>query len=188
LREPASGWASITSLTGYDHLLFVFALILLIGRRWLPVRTITAFTLVHSLTLAAAAIGVIRLPQAPVEAVIALSIGFVARELVVQAGPAHRPRAFQPWAIALAFGLLHGLGFAGALHETGPPQTDVPAALLTFNLGVEAGQLAFATVVLGLRWCLGRLPRLPQARTFAAYAIGGIATVWLPERLATFSA
>lgn len=178
-------------LTGYDHLLFVFALILLIDKRSTLVKTITAFTLAHSLTLAAAALRVIQLPQAAIEAVIALSIAFVARDLVLRDGRVRRSSTvFQPWAIALVFGLLHGLGFAGALHEAGLPQTDVPTALLTFNLGVEVGQLAFVVVILSLLWCLGwfRHPYLHFARPLAAYAIGGIASAWLIERLALFVA
>jgi len=134
-------------LFGYDHLLFVFALILLINDFWALAKTITAFTLAHSVTLAGASLGYFSLPQKPVEATIALSIAFVASELVNQRPGERRLSESYPWVVAFAFGLLHGFGFAGALKETGLPQTDVPVALLTFNLGVEAGQLLFVASV-----------------------------------------
>lgn len=175
-------------LSGIDHLLFVLALILLIHDRWMLLKTITAFTLAHSLTLAGASLGLFSLPQRPVEAAIALSIAFVARELVlVRAGEA-RLSTRVPWLVAFAFGLLHGFGFAGALRETGLPQTDVPLALLTFNLGVEAGQLMFVALVLSLALMLRRAARLPivDLRRSAAYGIGTISMFWLVTRLAAF--
>jgi hydrogenase/urease accessory protein HupE len=135
-------------LNGLDHLLFVLGLILLIRDRWMLLKTITAFTLAHSVTLAASVLGYLSLPQKPVEASIALSIAFVASELVKMRTGEIRFSQNYPWVLAFAFGLLHGLGFAGALRETGLPQIDVPLALLTFNLGVEAGQLLFVAVVL----------------------------------------
>lgn len=175
-------------LTGLDHLLFVFALILLIRDRWILVKTITAFTVAHSFTLAGAALGYLSLPQAPVEATVALSITFVARELAMAQPGERRLSESYPWVVAFAFGLLHGFGFAGALKEIGLPQTDIPLALLTFNLGVEAGQLMFvAAVLLGFKaiWALYDFP-IATGRVAAAYAIGTISTVWLISRVSVF--
>jgi hydrogenase/urease accessory protein HupE len=175
-------------LSGFDHLLFVFALVLLIRDRWMLAKTITAFTLAHSITLAGATLGYFSLPQKPVEATIALSIAFVARELIKQRPGERRLSESYPWVVALAFGLLHGFGFAGALKETGLPQTDVPLALLTFNLGVEAGQLMFVAAVLicfGVVRALVSVPLIP-ARLTAAYLIGVVATIWLIARLNSF--
>jgi hydrogenase/urease accessory protein HupE len=175
-------------LGGIDHLLFVLALLLIVrgGRR--IVMTVTAFTLAHSLTLVAATLGWVRVPGPPVEAVIALSIVFVAAEVVH--GLRGRPglTARSPWLVAFAFGLLHGFGFAGALAEVGLPQTAIPVALLMFNVGVEAGQLLFVAGMLGLGWLASRsLPALPKtAAHVAPYAIGGLATFWFIERVAAF--
>jgi hydrogenase/urease accessory protein HupE len=152
------------------------------------VKTITAFTVAHSMTLAGAALGYFSLPQPPVEATIALSIAFVASELARAQPGERRLSESYPWVIAFAFGLLHGFGFAGALKEIGLPQTDVPLALLTFNLGVEAGQLMFVAAVLlayqGLK-ALYDLPVVP-GRMATAYGIGSIATFWLVSRIASF--
>ncbi len=175
-------------LSGMDHLLFVLALILLIRDRWMLVKTITAFTVAHSITLAGAALGYISLPQPPVEATIALSIAFVASELARAQPGERRLSESYPWVIAFAFGLLHGFGFAGALKEIGLPQTDVPLALLTFNLGVEAGQLMFVAAVLLAYRGLKALYNVPvvAGRVAAAYGIGSIATFWLVSRIASF--
>jgi hydrogenase/urease accessory protein HupE len=176
-------------LAGMDHLLFVLALMLLIRDGRMLVKTITAFTIAHSLTLAGSALGWVSLPQAPVEAVIALSIAFVASELLKAKPGERRLSEAYPWLIAFAFGLLHGFGFAGALKEIGLPQTDVPLALLTFNLGVEAGQLLFVGVVFaacGIGATVVR-PVTAPLRTVAAYGIGTLATVWFIERLGAFT-
>jgi hydrogenase/urease accessory protein HupE len=176
-------------LLGIDHLLFVLALLLLV-RGWRRVIvTITSFTLAHSITLAAATLGFVYVPQRPVEAVIALSIVLVAAELV------HRERgkgsfAQQwPWVIAFAFGLLHGFGFAGALNEIGLPQQAIPLSLLFFNIGVEMGQILFIVVVYVV-WALAKRPvaRLPEpiTRYGPAYAIGTVAAFWTIERIAGF--
>ena len=168
-------------LTSLDHLLFVLALILLIRERGKLVKTITAFTVAHSFTLAGSALGYLSLPQKPVETTIALSIAFLASELIkTQPG---EPRLSQtyPWIAAFAFGLLHGFGFAGALKEIGLPRADVPFALLAFNLGVEAGQLVFVLwVVIGstAAKALFDIPLKP-ARVAAAYVIGTTSMVWL---------
>lgn len=181
-RFAASGYWLIGVehiLGGPDHLLFVFCLVLLVRTRWGLLKTITAFTLAHSLTLAAASMGYVQLASLPVEANIALSILFLARELLrpQQAGR----RASPWWLVAFAFGLLHGLGFAGALAEVGLPQGEIPLALLLFNLGVEAGQLLFVAGVLALR---ALLPRQWQVLGKApAYAVGAMAGFWFVQRM-----
>lgn len=177
-------------LSGLDHLLFVLALMLLISDRWMLVKTITAFTVAHSITLAGASLGYFSLPQAPVEATIALSIAFVASELVKMKPGERRLSESYPWVVAFAFGLLHGFGFAGALKEIGLPQADVPLSLLTFNLGVEAGQLIFVAGALVLLAAAGALVRVPPApaRLAGAYAIGTAAMLWLVPRIAGLAA
>lgn len=175
-------------LGGFDHLLFVLALILLIHDARQLVKTVTAFTVAHSITLAGAALGYFSLPQPPVEATIALSIAFVASEILKADPQAPRLSERYTWVVAFAFGLLHGFGFAGALKELGLPHSDVPMALLTFNLGVEAGQLMFIAAVLtifaGTKVILGTMPSF--SRAVAAYAIGITATFWLVSRLWAF--
>ncbi len=175
-------------LSGFDHLLFVLALVLLIGDRWMLLKTITAFTVAHSITLAGASLGYFSLPQKPVEAAIALSIAFVASELVRMKPGERRLSEAYPWVVAFAFGLLHGFGFAGALAETGLPQTDVPLALLAFNLGVEAGQLLFVAGVIIVYRVVVAIYAVPvtPARTVAAYLIGIVSTFWLITRVADF--
>lgn len=175
-------------LSGFDHLLFVAALILLIHERWMLVKTITAFTIAHSITLAGAALGYLSLPQKPVDAVIALSIAFVASELVKSKPAQRRNSENYPWLVAFAFGLLHGFGFAGALQEIGLPQTDVPIALLTFNLGVEAGQLLFVAAVLISFKAITALVSfsIAPARLAAAYIIGTVSTYWFVTRVGSF--
>ncbi len=174
-------------LTGWDHLLFVIALVLLVRRGWAVARAVTAFTVAHSLTLIGTTLGLVGLPQAPVEALIALSIVFLAAELLRAndgtGGPSVTLR--YPWAIAFAFGLVHGFGFAGALREIGLPEGEVPAALLSFNLGVEAGQLAVVLTVLAVLWLVAKLARqaLAPAVRLAAYAIGVTASYWLIDRV-----
>ena len=172
-------------LTGYDHLLFVVALVLLLTRGWVVVRAATAFTIAHSLTLAGTTLGFFGLTQAPVEALIALSIVFLAAEIAKQkdGNPGLSERI--PWVVAFLFGLLHGFGFAGALREIGLPEGDVPVALLTFNLGVEAGQLAIIAACLALIALLRRFaqPTLRPATVLATYGIGTIASFWFIERL-----
>lgn len=175
-------------LTSPDHLLFVLALIFLISSRWMLVKTVTAFTLAHSLTLASATLGFFSLPQAPVEATIALSIVFLARELVDRPGEGARLAQAYPWVIAFAFGLLHGLGFAGALKEVGLPQADAPLALLAFNLGVEAGQLVFVAGTLIVLRAGKALVAHPAStvRLAAGYLIGITASFWTLDRIAAF--
>ena len=172
-------------LAGYDHLLFVIALVLLLTRTWTVIKAATAFTVAHTLTLAGTTLGLIGLPQAPVEALIALSIIFLAVEIVKQ-DPAH-PRLSEriPWVVAFGFGLIHGFGFAGALREIGLPEGDVPVALLTFNLGVETGQLIIIALCLAGIALLRRLKPagLRPATLAASYAIGITASFWFIERM-----
>lgn len=176
-------------LLGVDHLLFVFALLLIVvGWRRL-IGTITAFTLAHSITLAAATMGYVHVPQAPVEAVIALSILFLATEIIHnrQGHPGLAKR--YPWLVAFIFGLLHGFGFAGALAEIGLPQQSIPLALLFFNVGVELGQLLFVAAVVAAGWLLKKLlaQRVLQGGEIAAsYLIGSLSAFWLIERTYSF--
>lgn len=170
---------------GYDHLLFVVSLVLLlIGFRTIAIA-VTAFTLAHSITLIGTTLGFLGLPQRPVEAIIALSIVFLAVEIVKKKEGEPRLSERVPWVVAFLFGLLHGFGFAGALKEIGLPESDVPTALLTFNLGVEAGQLLIVAATLALLWGLRNLRpgwSRPAIRA-SSYAIGGIASMWLLERV-----
>lgn len=175
-------------LLGIDHLLFVLALLILVEGRRRLVGTITAFTVAHSLTLAAATLGFVNVPQAPVEAIIALSIVFVASEIVHarQGRPGLTQQA--PWIVAFTFGLLHGFGFAGALTEIGLPAQAIPLALLFFNVGVEIGQLLFITAV-AVVILVARRASLQQpvwAWRVPAYGIGAIAAFWAIERIAGF--
>lgn len=179
-------------LTGFDHLLFVLALVMLVQGIRRLIATITAFTVAHSLTLVAATLGWVHVSGPPVEAAIALSIVFVAGE-IIQARKG-KPSVTQryPWIVAFAFGLLHGFGFASALAEVGLPTMSIPVALLFFNVGVELGQLLFIAVVLAVlaagRWTLRRvaLPSPPWVWRVTPYAIGGIASFWVIERVAAF--
>lgn len=175
-------------LLGVDHLLFVLALVILVSGARRLFWTITAFTAAHSLTLAAATLGWVHVPPPPVEASIALSIVFLASEIVhARAG---RPGLTyrQPWIVAFLFGLLHGLGFAGALSEVGLPANAIPIALLFFNVGVEVGQLLFITAVLAVMASARRL-RLPQSEwswKLPVYGIGSVAAYWTIDRIAGF--
>lgn len=171
-------------VTGFDHVLFIVGLVLLVPGLRARVVALTAFTVGHSITLASAALGLLRLPQAPVELGIALSLIVLALEVLALAstGSARRPRMLH--AMAAGFGLLHGLGFASALADAGLPAHAVPLALLGFNLGVELGQLA---IVLGLWPLLHAATRLQPARLRAlvrgaGYAIGSLAAMWCIER------
>ena len=173
-------------LGGIDHLLFVLGLLLLVRGRWRLVKTITAFTVAHSITLGAATLGLVRVPQAPVEAVIALSILFLATELAKRRVDHPGLTERYPWVVAFVFGLLHGFGFAGALAEVGLPQAEIPVALLMFNVGVEVGQLLFIGGVLAVgsvaRYLVGWRPHwMPQA---LAYGIGSISAYWVLARIA----
>ena len=175
-------------LLGFDHLLFVLGLLLLVQGWRNLCATITAFTVAHSITLAAATLSVLHVPGPPVEAVIALSIAFVAAEVLHanrgQTGITQR----WPWLVALTFGLLHGLGFAGALSEIGLPSQEVPLALLFFNVGVEAGQLLFIVAVLAAAMMLTGVWRQRPAWTplILPYVIGTLSIFWVFERVSRF--
>jgi hydrogenase/urease accessory protein HupE len=184
-------------LTGIDHLLFVLALIIITRGGWKLVKTVTAFTLSHSISLTAATLGFVHVPPPPVEAVIALSIIFVAAEIVHMRRGLVGITARAPWVVALTFGLIHGLGFAGGLSDAGLPAGHIPTALLFFSIGVEAGHFMFIGVVLSLI-ALGHKTlqhvsfsaRNPQLSTFARlvppYAIGTIAMFWFLQRIVAF--
>lgn len=171
-------------LFGFDHLFFVLSLVLLLQRGWVVARAVTAFTVSHSITLVGTTLGFLGLPQRPVESVIALSIMFLAVEIVKAGQGEARLSQRVPWLVAFLFGLLHGFGFAGALKEIGLPQGEVPMALLTFNLGVEAGQLFVVIVALCVlaairHWQPKQLRRVTLAAT---YLIGITASYWFIER------
>jgi hypothetical protein len=172
-------------LLGADHLLFVLGLIWIVGGGWRLVKTITAFTIGHSASLAAAAFGLIGVPERPLNACIALSIVFVGVEIVKQQRGEAGLTARYPWAVAFTFGLVHGIGFAGALAGLGLEQRLLPAALLFFNIGVEIGQLAFVVLVLALIWAHRRLDAvLPRwGGALPAYMIGSVSMFWFIGRL-----
>ena len=173
-------------LAGVDHLLFVLGLLLIVRDRWMLIKTITAFTLAHSLTLAAATLGYARAPRPPVEAAIALSIFFLGPEIVRVWRGETSFTIRHPWIVAFAFGLLHGLGFASGLMAMGLPRAEIPLALLLFNLGVEIGQLVFVLSMLGLGRALRRLDvRWPRwAELLPGYAVGALGAYWTIERAA----
>ena len=172
-------------LSGPDHLLFVFGLVLLSGTLRRIAATVTAFTVGHSLTLAAAVLGYVHFWQPAIEAAIAASVFALAVELARD--PAE-PTAMRrhPWVMAGLFGLLHGLGFATVLTEAGLSRADLPPALLAFNVGIEVGQLLFVEVVLVVRWLVARAPVAFPAWTRAVplYAMGTLAAYWWLERTA----
>lgn len=177
-------------LLGFDHLLFVLALVMIVKTTRKLLITVTAFTIAHSITLSLATLGVLHVPGPPVEAIIALSIVFVANEIMHRRQGREGLASRKPWVVAFAFGLLHGLGFAGALAEVGLPENSIPLALLFFNIGVEIGQVLFIVAVLafyhvakklvGSRFDLIRLEPIP------VYLIGGIASYWVFERITGF--
>jgi len=177
---------------GIDHLLFVLALVVIVPNLWMLLKTITAFTVAHSITLALATLGFVNVPSGPTEAVIALSIVFLAVEIVRNRRGQFSLAAKYPWIVAMAFGLVHGLGFAGALSEVGLPQHEIPLALLMFNMGVELGQIAFVFLVLvilaGLRFIWARIPSIEPMSGWqlVPYAIGCVAAYWTIERTIGF--
>jgi len=175
-------------LGGPDHLLFVLGLLLLASGVRRVLGTVTAFTIGHSITLTLAMLGVSKIPSAPVEVAIALTIYVLAVELA--RGPVRGPTLLGrfPWAMAFAFGLLHGFGFAGALREAGLPAGDVPQALFSFNVGIEFGQLAFVGAVLAAGTLLGTwLPAIAaRTRRLTVYAMGALSAFWCFERFAAW--
>ena len=174
-------------LLGIDHLLFVLALIIITRGKWKIIKTITAFTIAHSITLSLAALGYVNFPTPPVEAVIALSIVFLAVEIIKNQNGQETLTGKKPWLVAFTFGLLHGFGFAGALANIGLPQQDIPWALAFFNVGVEIGQIAFVLVVLIFIKLLSFKKEWPLViKKIPAYFIGSIAIFWMIERVIGF--
>ncbi len=183
-------WLGITHiLLGFDHLLFVFALLLIVKNMRRLLWTVTAFTLAHSLTMAVSTLGIVHIPQAPVEAIIALSILFLAMEIMHEKQGKVGLTSLYPWLIAFIFGLLHGFGFAGALAEIGLPQQAITLALVFFNIGVELGQLMFVATVVLMVVILQRLTYpalLDKLQTAVVYMMGGVSAFWLIERTLSF--
>ena len=172
---------------GIDHVLFVIGLVLFIRSPWMLLKTITAFTIAHSITLALSILGIVSLPQAPVEAVIALSIVFLARELAQPEAQRSALTRSSPWLMAFAFGLLHGLGFAGVLREIGLPEDALFSSLLLFNVGIEIGQIIVVGILIFALWLwrkvcngLSLSPRLLNSS--AAYVMGSVAMYWTIDR------
>jgi hypothetical protein len=176
---------TIHILEGFDHLLFLLTLLLIVAGFVPLLKTVTAFTVAHSITLALATLGLLHIPPVPTEAVISLSIMLLAVEVVHKnQGQLTLSERF-PWMVAFTFGLVHGLGFAGALSEIGVPSNEVPLALLMFNVGVETGQLLFVTAVALLLAGLHRIHN-QSALTLAhatPYMIGGVAAFWTIDRV-----
>lgn len=172
-------------LSGPDHLLFVFGLLLIVGTSWMLVKTVTAFTVAHSITLAAATLGYVQPPAPPIEAGIALSILFLGPEILRARRGETSFTIRHPWVVAFAFGLLHGFGFASVMSAAGLPPTDVPLALVSFNIGVELGQLAFVALVLLIRRGLRilRVSRPRPVELFPAYVVGSLGAFWLIQRI-----
>lgn len=190
LKVAGDYWlmGTIHILEGADHLLFVLALMLIVSGFKPLVKAVTAFTVAHSITLAMATLDVVHVPPAPTEAIIALSILFLAVEIIHSRQGKISLTEQHPWLVAFIFGLFHGLGFAGALSEIGLPQQEIPLALLMFNVGVETGQLMFIAVVLSLFALLKRLPvTAPQgAWRLMPYTIGSVAAFWVIQRVVSF--
>lgn len=172
-------------LTGFDHLSFVLGLVLLVRGTRTLLKTITAFTLAHSITLAAAALGYVNVSAPVIESLVALSIVFVAVELSRSYRGEVGLTTRYPWVIAFTFGLLHGFAFAGSLADIGLPPHNIPGALLLFNCGVEVGQLVFVSAVLVSIAAFGRIFAQPPywARWLAPYAVGTLASFWMIQRV-----
>lgn len=183
-------WLGITHiLMGFDHLLFVFALLLIVKNLRRLLWTITAFTLAHSITMAGATLGFVHLPQQPIEAIIALSILFLAMEIVHEKQGKVGLASRYPWVIAFIFGLLHGFGFAGALAEVGLPQQAITLALIFFNIGVELGQIMFVSAVVLLNYVLQNFKHTKlqeKVEMVVVYGIGGLSAFWFIERVSSF--
>ncbi len=175
-------------LLGMDHLLFVLALLLLIDSTRKLIITITFFTIAHSITLSLASLGIVTIPVPPVEAIIALSIVFVASEAIRVKQGRESLTFRKPWIVAFSFGLLHGLGFAAALGEIGLPQNAITLALILFNVGVEIGQLGFVCLYVTLIWLASKLKiKLNNSwQKVPPYFIGSLASFWVIERTVSF--
>ena len=173
-------------LFGADHLLFVLGLLLIVKDRWMLLKTVTAFTVAHSITLAVATLGYAEAPALPLNAAIALSILFLGPEIVRTWRGETSFTIRHPWVVAFAFGLLHGFGFASALTSAGLPKAEVPLALVSFNVGVELGQLAFVAVVVAMERAFRvlefRWPRWVEA--LPGYTVGTLGAYWTVQRVA----
>jgi hydrogenase/urease accessory protein HupE len=171
-------------LMGIDHLLFVLGLLIIVQGRRMLIKTITAFTVAHSITLAVATLGYATIPGPPLNAAIALSILFLGPEIVRTWRGQSSFTIRHPWVVAFAFGLLHGFGFANGLSTVGMPNAEIPLALLMFNIGVEIGQVAFVLVILLIRRALQVLQfRWPRWVDFTpGYAIGSLGAMWTIQR------
>jgi hypothetical protein len=171
---------------GADHLLFLLGLLLIVRNRWMLVKTVTAFTVAHSITLALATLGLASLPVEPLNAAIALSILFLGPEIVRMWRGESSFTIRHPWVVAFAFGLLHGFGFASALTSAGLPRAELPLALLGFNVGVEIGQLGFVVLVLLLERAFRILEiRWPRwAEALPGYVVGSLGAFWTLQRVA----
>ncbi len=172
-------------LFGIDHVLFVIGLVLFIRNPLMLLKTITAFTVAHSITLALSVVELVRIPQQPVEAVIALSILFLARELIIAPERRSVITQLRPWLMAFVFGLLHGFGFAGALMDIGLPQEQLAMSLFLFNVGIEIGQLCIIAIMLSSAWLITKTRLFTSDRWVPAftYAMGGMATFWTLDRI-----
>ncbi|CAA6808171.1 MAG: membrane protein, putative [uncultured Sulfurovum sp.] len=183
-------WLGITHiLLGYDHVLFVFLLLLIVKSMRRLLWTISAFTLAHSLTMAGATLGLVHMPQQPVEAVIALSIIFLALEIMHEKQGKVGLTSQYPWIVAFIFGLLHGFGFAGALSDIGLPEQAITLALVFFNIGVELGQLIFVLFVVLIALVLRKFIQrksIEKIEIIVVYATGGLASFWMIERVLAF--
>lgn len=173
-------------LFGADHMLFVLGLLLIVRDRWMLLKTVTAFTVAHSLTLAIATFGYASAPAIPLNAAIALSILFLGPEIIRSWRGETSFTIRNPWVVAFAFGLLHGFGFASALTGAGVPRQDLPLALVSFNVGVEVGQLAFVGLILALERSFRILEvRWPRwALALPGYAVGSLGAFWTVQRVA----
>jgi hydrogenase/urease accessory protein HupE len=177
-------------LLGADHLLFVLGLLLIVKNRWMLLKTITAFTVAHSITLALSTFGYASIPVQPLNAAIALSILFLGPEIIRARRGGTSLTIRRPWIVAFAFGLLHGFGFASGLAQTGLPQNEIPVALLSFNVGVELGQIGFVALVLLLEKSFGvlELRWFRPIELLPAYAVGGLGAFWTIDRLIVMGA
>ena len=173
-------------LFGVDHLLFVLGLLLIVKERWMLLKTVTAFTAAHSITLAIATLGYAEVPVLPLNAAIALSILFLGPEIVRSWRGETSFTIEHPWVVAFVFGLIHGFGFASALTSAGLPRADLPLALVSFNLGVELGQVAFVLLVLLLERSFRQLEiRWPRwVEMLPGYAVGSLGALWTIQRTA----
>ncbi|MAN69910.1 MAG: hypothetical protein CMP88_10565 [Gammaproteobacteria bacterium] len=167
---------------GIDHVLFVMCLFFLIRNPIALIKTITSFTVAHSITLALSVLQLVELDQGPIEAVIALSIVFLARELLVSGASKSSMTLAKPWLMAFFFGLLHGLGFAGALREIGLPDDSFWSSLLLFNIGIEFGQLMVIAILAGLTWLLAQIKFRQQGISYASWIVGMVAAYWTIDR------